>query len=107
MVSSPSVAKPGGLAPSLSFRLIITHISGDESCESQRDSAPKPRVATPLFLGSGINTTVAQCEHLGWINGEGLPERAGELPWVHRVRTDLPQRGCVRGWRARPQPRWG
>ncbi len=41
-----------------------------------------PRVAPPLFLGSGINTAVAHCEHLGWINGEGLSERAGSQPWA-------------------------
>src|SRR6266446_10204527 len=61
---------------SLSWGLIITHILGGKLHESRRDSATKPRVAR------------------------------NELPWVHRVRTSQPHRGCVRGWRVGPQPRW-
>src|SRR5260370_6114057 len=69
-----SHALKGPLTDAGTLAFILTHILDEEMLESRRDSATKPRVAR------------------------------NELPWVLRVGTRQPQRGCVRRWRPGHNP---
>src|SRR6266516_1456762 len=50
---------------------------GRNSLGVEAPRARIPRVAPPLFLGRGVNTAVADCEHLGGINSQRVVGKSG------------------------------